>query len=121
MVERPYYYNQAYDDYAKFYHVNPYNNKEWQQQQFPQPNPAYFQTPFHYFSKPKQPDNWFDLMHTNAPSPQHKPNGLFAYFQDKDGQVDLDKMFSTVGQFANTIQQISPVVKQFGSMIKNFK
>lgn len=34
---------------------------------------------------------------------------------------DLDKMLSTVGQLANTYHQVSPIVKQFGSLIKTFR
>ncbi|MYL46288.1 hypothetical protein GLV94_11605 [Virgibacillus halodenitrificans] len=56
----------------------------------------------------------------NAPGMQ-QGNGLLNYFQDNEGQMDLDKMLSTVGQLANTYHQVSPIVKQFGSFIKNFR
>ncbi|MGY0693668.1 YppG family protein [Virgibacillus sp. FSP13] len=126
MFERPYdnyqpY--QAYTGYANYYHMHPYY-QTWQNQQMQQPNPAFFQSPFDQFAKPKQPNNWHAVMESqtsNNPYPPPKSNGLFTYFQDKNGQVDLDKMFSTVGQFANTVQQISPVVKQVGSIMKNMK
>lgn len=54
------------------------------------------------------------------PVPQGS-KGIMTYFQDKDGQLDLDKMFSTFGQMANTVQQVSPVVKGIGSFMKGFK
>ncbi|WP_369419781.1 YppG family protein [Lentibacillus daqui] len=115
--------------------MNPYN-QTWQSQQFPPVPPPQTQTPFDYFSKPPQPTNWYmsnqgqqanwpppanQGQSMNAPYPPPKQNGLLAYFQDKDGHVDLDKMFSTVGQFANTFQQITPVVKQVGSFMKNLR
>nr|CDQ37473.1 hypothetical protein BN993_07024 [Virgibacillus halodenitrificans] len=56
----------------------------------------------------------------NSPGMQ-QGNGLLNYFQDNEGQMDLDKMLSTVGQLANTYHQVSPIVKQFGSFIKNFR
>lgn len=121
MFERPYYYQpyQAYNGYEKFHQGNAYH-QEWHYPPIPQTHPAYFQTPFEQFSKPEQPANWpANMQANNASLPPAKSNGLFSYFQNKDGQVDLDKMFSTVGQFANTVQQISPVVKQVGSIMKN--
>ncbi|WP_106494796.1 YppG family protein [Lentibacillus sp. Marseille-P4043] len=125
MFERPYdnyQQYQAYTGYPNYYHVHPYYQMGHQQLQ--QPNSAVFQSPFDQFAKPKQPNNWHAVMGNQTshnPYSTPKANGLFTYFQDKNGQVDLDKMFSTVGQFANTVQQISPVVKQVGSIMKNMK
>lgn len=53
--------------------------------------------------------------------PPPKTNNLLHYFKDNNGEVDLDKMFSTVGQLATTFQQITPVVKQVGSIMQQFK
>lgn len=52
----------------------------------------------------------------------HKPiqppmNSLVSYFHDKDGNLDLNKMLSTVGQVSNTIKQVSPLFKQFGTFL----
>lgn len=42
-------------------------------------------------------------------------------FQDADGQIDINKMLATVGQLANTVQQVTPVIKQVGSVISYFR
>ncbi|WP_176449169.1 YppG family protein [Lentibacillus sp. CBA3610] len=83
---------------------------------------TYYQTPFEAFAKPKQPMNW-------QPHPQYdesfsqsaNPNNLLYYFQDNNGELDLDKMLSTAGQVANTVQQISPVVKQVGNLMNQIR
>lgn len=46
--------------------------------------------------------------------------GIMAQFQDENGQVDVNKMMTTVSQFAQTIQQVTPVVKQVSDLIKAF-
>ncbi|TQS76425.1 hypothetical protein DX933_00850 [Ornithinibacillus gellani] len=48
---------------------------------------------------------------SNAPSP----------FQNTNGQIDFDKMLSTVGQIANTYHQVAPIVKQFGALMKSIR
>lgn len=108
-------------------------------------------TPFEQFSKPAQPMNWpiasqpkqshdgyethqahlghplheeYQIHQTNPQMPlpnQPQPPGLLSQFQDSNGQIDFNKMFSTVGQLANTVQQVSPVIKQFGSFMKNLR
>ncbi|MEN1968341.1 YppG family protein [Lentibacillus sp. N15] len=128
MSHRPFFYQQpyrAYGDIANYQQLNAYH-QQWPHQQFPYVYQTYppSPSPFTYFAKPPQPTNWYAPINqqqqsANVPHPQPKQNGLLALFQDKDGQVDLDKMFSTVGQFANTFQQITPVVKQVGSFMKN--
>ncbi|HEY4601003.1 MAG TPA: YppG family protein [Cerasibacillus sp.] len=47
-------------------------------------------------------------------------NGFLEYFYDGNGQLDIDKMLSTVGQVASIYHQVSPIIKQFGSFMKNF-
>lgn len=104
---------------------NPYH-PQYHNQQWNHPIPPSNPTPYQYYAKPSQPANW----HTFSQQPtyngktsfnQQQTNGLFNYFQDKNGQMDFDKMLSTVGQVTNTVKQISPMVKQFGSIIKSFK
>ncbi|WP_099156484.1 YppG family protein [Virgibacillus ndiopensis] len=119
MFNRPYYYNDPfqYNTYHGNFYMHPQQGNYSQYQ--PQ-NPPIYKTPFEHFAKPKQPNDWYVNMQPNlTPYPPQKTNGLFSYFQDKNGQMDLDKMFSTVGKLANTVQQVSPVVKQFGSIMKN--
>lgn len=44
-------------------------------------------------------------------------HSLVSYFHDKDGNLDLNKMLSTVGQLSNTVKQVSPLFKQFGALL----
>lgn len=123
MFERPYYPPyQTYDVYANYDYGGPYP-QEWLDVQ--PTMPAYSYTPFDYYAKPAQPTNWPGIPNPGnnaAPPPKSNgSNGFLTYFQDKDGQVDLDKMLSTAGKFANTFQQIAPLVKQFSSFLKSLR
>ncbi|MEC5424688.1 YppG family protein [Virgibacillus sp. C22-A2] len=72
-------------------------------------------------SVPNQNPNPFANPNPNPSINPNPSNGLMSYFQSQDGQVDFDKMLSTVGQLANTYHQVSPIVKQFGALMKNFR
>jgi len=95
------------------------------------------QSPFEYYSKPSQPENWpyvmpqqsnyyqsqqqdpyYSQQQTGQPNPTP---GILAQFQTSEGQMDVQKMLSTVGQLANTVQQVSPVIKEIGAMIRVFR
>ncbi|MFD1361998.1 YppG family protein [Lentibacillus salinarum] len=83
---------------------------------------GHYPTPFEVFSKPKQPMNWQAYPQSAGESYQApQPNNLLYQFQDENGGLDIDKMLSTAGQVANTVQQISPMVKQVGDFMKQFK
>ncbi|CDQ40921.1 MULTISPECIES: YppG family protein [Virgibacillus] len=111
-----YNYNLNTDPGNQNYHgSNPYNFQAVQQ------------TPYDYFAKPQQPMSWpgtksqlnqqTDYQDMNVPefaTQDQAPPG-------PGQQLDLDKMLSTVGQLANTYHQVSPIVKQFGSLIKTFR
>lgn len=114
------YYN---DNYAPHHtHVN--------QQVYP--NQQQFQqgTPFDYFSKPEQPNQW-PITHEQDhpyfyPPPQSFSNqsqspGFLTQFQDENGQMNFEKVLSTVNQLANTFQQVTPVIQQVSAMIKTFR
>ncbi|WP_138418981.1 YppG family protein [Aquibacillus sediminis] len=120
--------------YAQQQEMNPVYDNQFanpmlpnQPNQSSQPNmPQQPITPFDYFAKPQQPSTWAGHpppMQGEAQPPlwNQKPNGVMSYFQDKDGQVDIDKMLNTVGQAAATFQQVSPLVKGLGSFMKGFK
>ncbi|ARI78849.1 YppG family protein [Halobacillus mangrovi] len=49
------------------------------------------------------------------------PKTFMNYFQDEEGQLDLDKMMSTTGQVMKTVKQVSPIVKGIGSFVKGIK
>lgn len=118
MFNRPNYYQRPPN-------YNP-NRPQYQKQQWHEPTiPPNKPTPYQFYAKPKQPFNSHPFSqpnqgYYNSPN-QPPPNSLLNYFQDKDGQMDFDKMLATVGQVANTFQQVSPMVKQFGSIMKSFK
>lgn len=101
MFERPYnYYSPPFNDNANYYS-------------------AHFQTPFEMYSKPKLPVNWNPNDQSGGMyKPSSASNNLMQYFQNDNGEMDLDKVLTTVGKLANTFQQISPVVKDMGAMIK---
>jgi hypothetical protein len=68
----------------------------------------------------QQPMDWNQQQPTaNQLTQQQK--GFISYFQDKDGQMDLDKMLNTASQVANTYQQFTPIVKGINSFFKGVK
>lgn len=42
-------------------------------------------------------------------------------FLDEHGQVNIEKLLKTIGQLANTIQQVSPVFKQLNELVRNIR
>ncbi|WP_373895134.1 hypothetical protein ACUL41_15170 [Virgibacillus natechei] len=127
MYNNPYFHHPEHQDYAyeydsthfsrPFYH--PYHASSGQ---------ALHQTPYEQFAKPKQPPFWPNYIPTNSTPHQANPTMNAAtnpmeqpQDQPQKEQVDFDKMLSTVGQLANTYHQVSPIVKEFGSIIKAFR
>lgn len=81
---------------------------------FPQPPPQ----------PPYSQDGGYPNAGGNPVAPQtmqEQPNGILSQFQNGNGQIDVDKMLTTVGQLANTYHQVAPIIKQFGSFMKNFR
>lgn len=130
MYRRPYPYDSSYYFYPppqeQYYEPVPYQNSN---QATPPFYSAPYQTPFEHFSKPNQHTNWQGMVNyqvdnnefypqTNKPQ---TPGSILTQFQNEDGQVDINKMLSTVGQLVHTVQQVSPMIKQFGSIMKNFR
>lgn len=110
------YYNQLFQPYQTM-------------QQSYQPPPTFSHAPqqpqtmppYQYFAKPAQPNEWYPESNTYANSYNQQTKSFIHMFQDKDGQIDLDKMLNTVGQMANTYQQVSPIIKGIGSFMKGIK
>ncbi|MCT2534948.1 YppG family protein [Aquibacillus koreensis] len=128
----PYYPQQGYVNYPNPQQMGFYNQNNVPGFNFNQDgpsmkgnNPPPPTTPYEQFAKPNHPSQWFQqAQQTQQAQGQpwgQTPKGLMAYFQDKDGQLDIDKMLSTVGQLGNTYQQVSPIVKGLGSFVKGFK
>lgn len=124
IYQDPVYYNHSMPNQT--YQSDYYQNEQVHQQ-----------SPFEYYAKPSQPESWpyamsqqpnysqFQQQDPNLyqqqaqqPSP---PAGILAQFQTAEGQMDVQKMLSTVGQLANTVQQVSPVIKEIGAMIRVFR
>ncbi|UFT99811.1 YppG family protein [Radiobacillus kanasensis] len=82
----------------------------------------YPMTPYQFYQKPQQPNNWGSYFQQPQPGQYgNPPNGIMQYFQDENGQLDYDKMFSTFGQISSTVKQVSPIVKEFGTIFKGLK
>lgn len=96
----------------------------------PQNHPFYHQhagqpvnqvTPFQYYQKPAIPYTQDNHMNKEPISfkKQHPP--LLQYFQTEDGDMDIEKVMYMVNQLASTYHQVSPIVKNVGSLLKNFR
>lgn len=99
---------------------NPMNMMQPQPADQQEMKPPLFQSPYEQFMKPPQPNQWNPYYSLEQQFPQYgqmqgPKNGMIQYFQDKNGQLDIDKMLSTMGQVANTANQFSPLVKSLSS------
>jgi hypothetical protein len=110
------------------YLFNPYPPEQfsqWGEQQQAPPLQQPATTPYDYFKKPPLAPYWHAYAQpTNVYQPKQQAQltkGLASYFQDKNGQMDINKMMSTVGQMATTVQQVSPIVKSLGSFLNILK
>lgn len=129
MYRRPYPYEQAnFDDPNQLGHH--YYHQSNQQPFHNNLSPYQYtsgQTPFEYFEKPRQPTHWPNEMQQyqypeyNQPIQPFNQSNILAQFKDQNGQVDINKTLSTVGQFANTVQQVTPVIKQISDLLKSFR
>ncbi|MDY0395365.1 YppG family protein [Virgibacillus halophilus] len=121
----------AYPEFPPYVSEQPYPGQQQSYQPYPQqtndPAPegtAYStaypsdMTPFQQFDFPQQSPPWPTQMNPQQPM---KHGGVMGYFHDDNGQLDVDKMLSTVGHMANTFQQLTPVVKGLGSLFSAFR
>ncbi|WP_066187482.1 YppG family protein [Gracilibacillus timonensis] len=109
-----YRYNNEYPTYMP-------NQPEWpvhQPQAYTSPLPM---TPFQYYQKPTIPNPYQGWQSTNTAASGKQSNAMLQYFQDKNGEMDFDKVFHTVNQLASTYQQVSPLVKNMGTWLKAFQ
>lgn len=117
--------NENHPNFANFPYPSQFNG----QSPYPKPNISPFQppqssSPFAYFQKPRQPSNWPYVQSTQGnyqQSPTQNRPTILTQFQDENGQMDIHKTLATVGQFANTVQQVTPMVKQISDLIKSFR
>lgn len=117
------------------YYNHPVPNQSYSSDYY-QNEQVHQQSPFEYYSKPSQPESWpypmfqqpndYQLQQQGPYFQQqiqqsNPSSGFLAQFQTPEGQMDVQKMLSTVGQLANTVQQVSPVIKEIGAMIRVFR
>lgn len=141
-MEKQYVHDRPYNDYSRgerqggehYYYDANHNPPSSHVQSPAQPNVAPHQpppyaepngpptSPYQMYAKPPQTNEWMEQM--NGPYPQAQqaqtknPNPIMTHFYDENGQIDLQKMLSTVNQLANTFQQVTPVIQQIGSLIR---
>lgn len=126
---QPDYYHQRETNYEQQYYNSNY---------YPYPHesinhPETYQNVYEQYAKPVQPNAYFNQSYeANNEQGQGQgqveeqlvaPNGsnFIGYFKDANGQMDFDKIFSTVGQFTHTVKQVTPMFQQVGSLIKTFR
>jgi len=97
-----------------------YYSESMQQQNMnmqPVPNSTMRSTPYDYFRKPEQPEHLFGSMNSN-PSPTPSSPGIMNYFQNDNGEFDLDKVFAVTGQMSNLMQRTAPLIMRLVSFVK---
>ncbi|ENH96383.1 hypothetical protein J416_11085 [Gracilibacillus halophilus YIM-C55.5] len=90
------------------------------QQQYPMaPNQP--MTPYQYFQKPVMPPPYQEMSNQFPPTSGKPKHSVMGMFQNQNGELDVDKVFQTVNQMANTYHQVNPIIKNVGSWIKKFQ
>ncbi|MDV2583393.1 YppG family protein [Alkalibacillus haloalkaliphilus] len=100
---------QDYQSYPEYDHYQGYEG--YMNMPYEQGNPMYNQ-----FMNPNDYQG-FQIPGQHAMTPTQKQM-LLQYFQDENGEVDLDKVFKTLGQVVQITQQVSPLVKTLNSMVR---
>ncbi len=95
-------------------HANHYQQSSYTSQ--PQQPPIKQPTPYEIYAKPAQPMDWFQSGKQAA-----NTAGNPGSFTDNNGQIEFDKLLSSINQVAGTYHQVSPIVKQLGSLVKMFR
>ncbi|CDQ21513.1 YppG-like protein [Halobacillus karajensis] len=125
----PYYYNYN-NSWYRYPANSPYDQMNYQQM-YTNQNQG---TPLGYndfnqmygFQNPYMNSyNYTGYTETGNPNPSFNvgsmSKGVMNYFQNEDGQLDIDKMMSTTGQVVKTVKEVSPIVKGIGSFVKGIK
>ncbi|MGP4071488.1 YppG family protein [Piscibacillus sp. B03] len=94
--------------YPSYYYPNQYSQNPYQQQFHNEQQPLYFEVPDQY-----EQNHSMNLQNTVAP--------LLQYFQDDQGEVDIDKVIATTNQFMKTASQIAPMVKTLNDFVKGMR
>ena|SRR5690625_873405 len=101
-----------YSFYAQEPYMTPYNQPVMYDQPYYYPYESYMYTPYSYMN-----------IQQNEAVPQESvfSNPVLQQFLDENGQMDINKMLKTVGQVADTVQQVTPMIREINEVIKNFR
>lgn len=133
MTKRCMYQHHLMPYYIKNNHVQQQMqaNQSLYNEQPPQPNfqaaqPVYSPQQMQGSPLPNQPINSQQQQGNNPtntfPNQEVDNEAVFSHqFLNEQGQVDVNKMLSTVGHLAQTVQQVSPVIKQVNDIIQSFR
>ncbi|MFD2639763.1 YppG family protein [Piscibacillus salipiscarius] len=94
--------------YPPYYYPNQHIQNPYQQPFTNQSQPLYYEVPNQY-------EEQFGANLQNTISP------FVEYFQDDQGEVDIDKVIATTNQFMKTASQIAPMVKTLNDFVKGMK
>jgi len=117
-VPMPYNYNGMYDDYSFYYQPNIYQAQMMGGGYFP-PYANVRYMPAYQQAESYTPNTYLDS--TGEETASASTSKVMQQFLDENGQVDIQKMLQTVGQFADTVQQVSPVIKQLNDLVRSFR
>lgn len=106
----PMYYDNMYNDQGYYYNQNPYINQG-----------GYIPPPMNNNMNNAAPPANYNANNPNQSPEDNSTTRLMQQFLDQNGQVDVQKMLQTVGQFADTVQQVSPVIRQLNDLIRAFR
>lgn len=101
-----------YSFYPQESYMMPYHQPMMNEQSHYYPYETYMYTPYPYMNMQQQ--------EAIAQDPSIN-NPVLQQFVDENGQMDINKMLKTVGQLADTVQQVTPVIRQLNDVIKNFR
>ncbi|TCT20376.1 YppG-like protein [Melghiribacillus thermohalophilus] len=107
--------NQMFSEITK---MPGFNQMDWSALINQSANPG--SAPYQFFQKPPQPfPSEFGTSPYGGANQLMKGGGpILASFMNEDGQIDFDKLFSTVGQMVSTVNQLTPLLKGFSSLMK---
>ncbi|WP_159462235.1 YppG family protein [Halobacillus sp. Marseille-P3879] len=115
----PYYWQPPYSPYGNEAIDRSYNEVQnhvpygWDPNMYQPPVQPEMQAPF-------MQGYGYPGYYNNGPFGMQKKK-MMTYFQDENGQLDIDKMMNTTGQVVQTIQQVSPMVKGIGTFVKGLR
>ncbi|MGM8216642.1 YppG family protein [Bacillaceae bacterium W0354] len=117
-----YQYDQCFAQYPYFSPSYPYNNNYGMNYMN---NPYMNNGTARYFNQ-YFPNNPYDEFGSDAYNDwqeytENNQTPFIRYFQDENGEIDIDKVFLTVNQVMKTAHQVGPIVRTVNNFVKNLK